>query len=436
VFDLAAVKLSLKYSDYFDLSQQLREIRSNPKYDQLIRTTGFEFVNSAGKTRFRDPKFLEAFGFTDSTISAFRNSTTISVGQVLAELEDLLLELAKSKSPGDLPGRLAATLLGLIEKEGQTIAFTQQELSEMLGMTRESIIKQLQAWAARSWVRLEHGAIVVLDANALLGLTESGFRPTTIRQIVPDQKIAPIQFEISNNKIIVSPRKSPSREGDATNIKAAKAELQRNGDKIISELQQSNCDRRLLASVQELQVQFQGEIDAIKVGLMNIGCEMMCNSYEAELPIAVASMLRAHTRGVQMFVGQFPEWAKFVENAATADLDQADITSLKAASQTIVERMKMQPELVDPEVPHIVAYLAEMLSSPTKAGKRAAFAVLRSLENLVSRVFGYGADFLEKTAEKSIDRASTAASKVVVRLLALGLIGAVAIGPVSSKSPT
>jgi len=79
----------------------------------------------------------------------------------------------------DLPGRLAATLLGLIEKrkrdpDSRTIAVTQQEISEMVGMTRESINKQLRAWAARSWVRLEHGAIVVLDAEALRGLAEAG----------------------------------------------------------------------------------------------------------------------------------------------------------------------------------------------------------------------------------------------------------------------
>jgi CRP/FNR family transcriptional regulator, cyclic AMP receptor protein len=79
----------------------------------------------------------------------------------------------------DLPGRLAATLLGLIEKrnldpEGRTIAVTQQEISEMVGMTRESINKQLRAWAARSWVRLEHGAIVVLDVDSLRELAEAG----------------------------------------------------------------------------------------------------------------------------------------------------------------------------------------------------------------------------------------------------------------------
>ena len=44
----------------------------------------------------------------------------------------------------------------------------------MVGMTRESINKQLRAWAARGWVRLEHGAIVVLKAEPLQALIEAG----------------------------------------------------------------------------------------------------------------------------------------------------------------------------------------------------------------------------------------------------------------------
>ncbi len=78
-----------------------------------------------------------------------------------------------------LPGRLASALLGLTEKRklepgSRTIAITQQEISEMVGMTRESINKQLRVWAARSWVRLEHGAIVVLDTGSLRDLAEAG----------------------------------------------------------------------------------------------------------------------------------------------------------------------------------------------------------------------------------------------------------------------
>lgn len=72
----------------------------------------------------------------------------------------------------DLPGRLASALLRLTEKHrtargGRTVDVTQQEISEMVGMTRESINKQLRAWAARDWIRLEHGAIVVSKPREL-----------------------------------------------------------------------------------------------------------------------------------------------------------------------------------------------------------------------------------------------------------------------------
>jgi CRP-like cAMP-binding protein len=88
-----------------------------------------------------------------------------------------LSDRAEQLNRRDLPGRLANTLPGLTETcrfdaESRTIAITQQEVSEMVGMSRESINKQLGAWALRKWVRLEHRAIVVLDASALQELAE------------------------------------------------------------------------------------------------------------------------------------------------------------------------------------------------------------------------------------------------------------------------
>ena len=79
----------------------------------------------------------------------------------------------------DLPGRLASALIRLTERhrsaqDNRTIAVTQQEISEMVGMSRESINKQLRAWASRNWVRLEHGAIVVLDIDPLQEIAGAG----------------------------------------------------------------------------------------------------------------------------------------------------------------------------------------------------------------------------------------------------------------------
>ena len=86
-------------------------------------------------------------------------------------------DMAEQLNRRDLPGRLANSLLGLTETcrfdtKSRTIAITQQEVSEMVGMCREGVNKQLGAWALRKWVRLEHGAIVVLDASALRELAE------------------------------------------------------------------------------------------------------------------------------------------------------------------------------------------------------------------------------------------------------------------------
>jgi CRP/FNR family transcriptional regulator, cyclic AMP receptor protein len=70
--------------------------------------------------------------------------------------------------------RMAKLVLRLLnDAEGsRRILITQRELSEMLGMSRESINKQLRAWAQAKWVRLERGGVVVLQPGALADIAE------------------------------------------------------------------------------------------------------------------------------------------------------------------------------------------------------------------------------------------------------------------------
>jgi len=71
----------------------------------------------------------------------------------------------------DLPARLAKTLLWLAANAvGGRITLTQRELGEIIGMTRESINKQLRAWEERNWISLQRGNIVVRDPAALAAL--------------------------------------------------------------------------------------------------------------------------------------------------------------------------------------------------------------------------------------------------------------------------
>jgi len=72
----------------------------------------------------------------------------------------------------NLPGRLAKALVRLLEKENRDdgkrkVTITQLELGQMVGMSRESINKQLRTWANQKLVRLERGGITLLDKAAL-----------------------------------------------------------------------------------------------------------------------------------------------------------------------------------------------------------------------------------------------------------------------------
>jgi CRP-like cAMP-binding protein len=77
----------------------------------------------------------------------------------------------------NLPTRLARTLLRLSHDDASAegrLAITQRELSHMLGTTRESVNKQLRAWAKDKWIRLERGGVSVLAPDALGKIATGG----------------------------------------------------------------------------------------------------------------------------------------------------------------------------------------------------------------------------------------------------------------------
>ena len=79
----------------------------------------------------------------------------------------------------NLPTRLAKTLLqltgGVQGSATPTKAMiTQREISQMIGMSRESTNKQLRAWAKRGWIRLERGGVGVLALDKLAAIAAEG----------------------------------------------------------------------------------------------------------------------------------------------------------------------------------------------------------------------------------------------------------------------
>src|SRR5689334_8719993 len=77
-----------------------------------------------------------------------------------------------------LPNRLAKVLLHLYRPSADAppkakIQVTQREISQMIGVSRESANKQLQAWQRRKWLKLERGGIVINAPDALRDLVSS-----------------------------------------------------------------------------------------------------------------------------------------------------------------------------------------------------------------------------------------------------------------------
>jgi CRP-like cAMP-binding protein len=69
----------------------------------------------------------------------------------------------------NLPTRLAKVLLRLADdaKGPNKVAITQREISEIIGRSREMTNKQLRSWAKRGWLRVERGAVMILDRGKL-----------------------------------------------------------------------------------------------------------------------------------------------------------------------------------------------------------------------------------------------------------------------------
>jgi CRP-like cAMP-binding protein len=79
----------------------------------------------------------------------------------------------------DLPRRLAKALMRLVDADSagrreRKISITQRELGNIIGMSRESINKQLRIWEDKKWVRLERNAVVILATDQLAAIAEGG----------------------------------------------------------------------------------------------------------------------------------------------------------------------------------------------------------------------------------------------------------------------
>lgn len=355
---------------------------------------------------------------------------------VALELESIRIDLQFARDADsqqrleclrDVRGKLKALLL---DKEFAEIA-TKRRFRTVVPPDREHIFEEL-----RDRDMLVSDAIDVFFQR--LSKVEGEYTDNTdgsaaLRKVVPDQKLAPAMFDIVNHKLVIINQVNKQDKEDERNIRNAFEALLNQGKNILEALQCSNCDRRILQRIHELQDKLSKKNNIIELGLMTLGVDRICKNASGELPEALSGAIEGHIAGIGMYVAQHAEWRRFSENAANVELDSGDVERISEAARAIIEGLEQNPEIADPEVPKTLRALSVLLKDPKLASRRAAFAVLRTVENLIAKVYHHGADFIDKTTTKTIDGLSSATSKVIVgTLIALAITATTNLGGLAS----
>ncbi len=71
------------------------------------------------------------------------------------------------------PARLARRLLDLMPPQQHTVQINQQELAQMLGLSRQSISKILQEWVQKGWIEIDYNRLTLTQVDQLQNLCAS-----------------------------------------------------------------------------------------------------------------------------------------------------------------------------------------------------------------------------------------------------------------------
>ncbi len=105
----------------------------------------------------------------------------ISLLKLLCERVRRTSEQVEDSTFLDLPGRLAKCLLAIAAQDGESASDglwvrlyrSQNELAQMLGVSRVSVNKHLQHWQNNGWIRLGRGHVIIRDQAALQRLVDA-----------------------------------------------------------------------------------------------------------------------------------------------------------------------------------------------------------------------------------------------------------------------
>ena len=264
----------------------------------------------------------------------------------------------------------------------------------------EGTVKRIGDFAERNRPQKLHRPSQVMPADSALSKTDGVVTQKTsviLRSITPAQQDGPLQFVARNGVLQLKSQSSKPDPLDLKNIRSARLALKESSTALLQSMLESNCDPRLIEAVKEIDSIMQSKADVIRLGLVNLSCDQLFERFQDEIPDIAISRFKGLGMAIRLYVAQFPEWQRFTENAARSDFDPVDVQKTYDLGKQLLPKLKAAPSLVDPKVPKSIELVLEALQTPDKSGRRALYGAVRTLENLLARIFTECAGLLDAT---------------------------------------
>ncbi|CAH0353744.1 hypothetical protein [Sphingobium sp. CECT 9361] len=257
--------------------------------------------------------------------------------------------------------------------------------------------------------------------------------PNALKDLTPGQQPGPLQFEFRGGLLRLKQQLATPSDADAKNVASARSALNADVATLLACLFETNCDPRLVSAVEEIQSVLSSDADIIRIGLMSLTCDHLFVRFSEELSEIAAARFAGFSMGINLYIGQFPEWHQFTENAARTEYTSTDIKRTYEIGKELVSELQVN-SLVDPEVPRSIELILEALHHPMKSGQRALFGVVRSLENLFAKIFSEIVATYVAMADGARSGLKTAAKVLVfTSLLTLAVNGATQLSPTAER---
>lgn len=255
-----------------------------------------------------------------------------------------------------------------------------------------------------------------------------------VGDITPDQQPGPLQFEFAEGILRLRRQASKTNPLDSENVSNARYSLTEDARGLLQSLSDTNCDPRITSIIQEVEAILDSDADIIRLGLINYTCDNLFSMFSDELPSITSARFMGLSTGIRLYVAQFPEWQRFLDNAARSEFDDEDAETAYQVGKKILPALQQSTDLVDPQVPKSVELILETLKNPKLSAKRALFAAVRTLENLLAAALSEFAKLISDVSQGARSGAKKAAGAIAASgLLLVAANAAVELSPTAQN---